>query len=287
MWQRFSERARKVVFYAQEEAQTFGEGYVSTEHLLLGLLRDGDNLACCCLTEMGVSTIRVRAEVEAQLPRGDPRPTQDMTLTPRAKRVIDLAYAEARDLTNNYIGTEHLLLGLVREGDGLAGRVLAKLGVKLDACRQTVATLQGERPRDPAPPPRVATFKPDNTDVLLSFLMGPCLPRHLLLAFIADEEGSVGRAIRAQCKNIGGLQWALWQRILLRPRSLCNPEPKLLAKTLQRAGEEAGAGPVKAEHVFLALITGGTEFGMWVAKYGITVERSRELLMEKPEEKMG
>ncbi len=142
MWQRFTERARKVVFYAQEEAQKFGEGYVSTEHLLLGLVRESDSVAARVLEKLGVSLNRIRAEVEKQLPRGDARPSQDMTLTPRAKRVIDLAYDEARNLNNNYIGTEHLLLGLIREGDGLAGRVLAKLGVELEKARKEVMALQ-------------------------------------------------------------------------------------------------------------------------------------------------
>ncbi len=142
MWQRFTERARKVVFYAQEEAQRFGEGYVSTEHLLLGLVRESDSVAARVLEKLGVSLNRIRSEVEKQLPRGDARPNQDMTLTPRAKRVIDLAYDEARNLNNNYIGTEHLLLGLIREGDGLAGRVLAKLGVELEKARREVMALQ-------------------------------------------------------------------------------------------------------------------------------------------------
>lgn len=142
MWQRFTERARKVVFYAQEEAQKFGEGYVSTEHLLLGLVRESDSVAARVLEKLNISLNKIRAEVEKQLPRGDARPSQDMTLTPRAKRVIDLAYDEARNLNNNYIGTEHLLLGLIREGDGLAGRVLAKLGVDLERARREVTLLQ-------------------------------------------------------------------------------------------------------------------------------------------------
>lgn len=142
MWQRFTEKARKIVFYAQEEAQKFGEGYVSTEHLLLGLVREADSTACRVLEDHGVGLEKVRAAVEAQLPRGDARPNQDMSLTPRAKRVIDLAYDEARYLSNNYIGTEHLLLGLIREGDGLAGRVLATLGVNLEWVRSRVTEIQ-------------------------------------------------------------------------------------------------------------------------------------------------
>ena len=136
MWQRFTQRARPVVYFAQEEAGRLGESYVSTEHLLLGLVREDDSVAAGILDRMGVSLARIRSEIERQVTRGDGRLGQDMQLTPRAKRVIDLAYVEARQLSNNYIGTEHLLLGLIRKGKGLAGRVLAKLNVGLDRTRQ-------------------------------------------------------------------------------------------------------------------------------------------------------
>lgn len=142
MWQRFTERARRVVFFAQEEAGRLGESYVSTEHLLLGLVRENDSVAARILERLGVSLGRIRSEIERQVTRGDGRLGQDMQLTPRAKRVIDLAYDEARQLNNNYIGTEHLLLGLIREGEGLAGRVLAKLGVDLEHTRREVMALQ-------------------------------------------------------------------------------------------------------------------------------------------------
>ncbi len=131
-----------MVFFAQEEAQKFGEGYVSTEHLLLGLVRESDSVAARVLEKLGVSLNKIRTEVEKALPRGEGGKTQEMALTPRAKRVIDLAYDEARNLSNNYIGTEHLLLGLVREGDGLAGRILAKLGIELEKARAEVRALQ-------------------------------------------------------------------------------------------------------------------------------------------------
>lgn len=142
MWQRFSESGRKVVYFAQEEAQAFGEGYVSTEHLLLGLLREPAFTAMRVLARIGIDPNRLRSEVEKDLPRREARPNQDMTLTPRAKRVIDLAFNAAKELRNNYIGTEHLLLGLIREGDGLAGRVLGKMGVRLEAAREAVVAEQ-------------------------------------------------------------------------------------------------------------------------------------------------
>ena len=142
MWQRFTERARRVIFFAQEEAGRLGENFVTTEHLLLGLVRENDSVAARILERMGVSLNRVRSEVERQVTRGDGRLGQDMQLTPRAKRVIDLAYDEARQLNNNYIGTEHLLLGLIREGEGLAARILAKLGVDIERTRREVMGLQ-------------------------------------------------------------------------------------------------------------------------------------------------
>jgi hypothetical protein len=122
MWQRFTERARRVVFFAQEEAARLGENYVGTEHLLLGLVRENDNVAARILEgRLGISLSSIRQETEKQVTRGPGNLGQAGTraaggqLTPRAKRMVDLAYEEARNLSNNYIGTEHLLLGLIRE----------------------------------------------------------------------------------------------------------------------------------------------------------------------------
>ena len=108
MWQRFTERARRVVFFAQEEAGRLGENYVSTEHLLLGMVRENDSVAARILERMDVSLGRIRSEIERQVAKGEGRLEQEVQLTPRAKRVIDLAYDEARSLNNNYIGTEHV-----------------------------------------------------------------------------------------------------------------------------------------------------------------------------------
>ena len=145
MWQRFTERARRVIFFAQEEAGRLGENYVTTEHLLLGLVRENDSVAARILEQMGVSLNRIRQEVERQVTRGDGRLGQDMQLTPRAKRVIDLAYDEARQLNSKHIGTEHLLLGLLHEGQGMAAQVLNDLGVDLERTRQVVSELQGTK----------------------------------------------------------------------------------------------------------------------------------------------
>jgi ATP-dependent Clp protease ATP-binding subunit ClpC len=186
MWQRFTERARRVVFFAQEEAGRLGENYVSTEHLLLGLVRENDSVAARILDRMGVSLGRIRSEIERQVTRGDGRLGQDMQLTPRAKRVIDLAYDEARQLSNNYIGTEHLLLGLIREGEGLAGRVLAKLGVELERTRREVMALQDNDSGTGPPPkqsnrsrtPTLDEFGRDLTELARSEKLDPVVGRH-------------------------------------------------------------------------------------------------------------
>lgn len=187
MWQRFTERARRVVFFAQEEAGRLGENYVSTEHLLLGLVRENDSVAARILDRMGVSLGRIRSEIERQVTRGDGRLGQDMQLTPRAKRVIDLAYDEARQLSNNYIGTEHLLLGLIREGEGLAGRVLAKLGVELERTRREVMALQdndsgmsnpSQKQSNRSRTPTLDEFGRDLTDLARAEKLDPVVGRH-------------------------------------------------------------------------------------------------------------
>jgi ATP-dependent Clp protease ATP-binding subunit ClpC len=190
MWQRFTERARRVVFFAQEEAGRLGESYVSTEHLLLGLVRENDSVAARILERLGVSLGRIRSEIERQVTRGDGRLGQDMQLTPRAKRVIDLAYDEARQLNNNYIGTEHLLLGLIREGEGLAGRVLAKLGVDLEHTRREVMALQDNDSSAGGPPqgganrhhrsrtPTLDEFGRDLTELARNEKLDPVVGRH-------------------------------------------------------------------------------------------------------------
>jgi ATP-dependent Clp protease ATP-binding subunit ClpC len=139
---KFTERARKVLTLAQEEAQRFNHNYIGTEHLLLGLVREGDGVAAKVLANMGVELNKVRSAVEFIIGRGDRMVMGEIGLTPRAKKVIELAVDEARRLNHHYIGTEHLLLGLVREGEGIAAGVLESLGVSLDKVRaQTIHVL--------------------------------------------------------------------------------------------------------------------------------------------------
>ncbi|MGC4106514.1 MAG: ATP-dependent Clp protease ATP-binding subunit [Thermomicrobiales bacterium] len=135
---KFTDRARKVLTLAQEEAQRFNHNYIGTEHLLLGLVREGDGVAAKVLANMGVQLPKVRSAVEFIIGRGDSMIMGEIGLTPRAKKVIELSVDEARRLNHHYIGTEHLLLGLVREGEGIAAGVLESLGVNLEKVRAQV-----------------------------------------------------------------------------------------------------------------------------------------------------
>jgi ATP-dependent Clp protease ATP-binding subunit ClpC len=150
---KFTERARKVLSLAQEEAQRFNHNYIGTEHLLLGLVREGEGVAAKVLSNLGVELNKVRSAVEFIIGRGDRIVLGEIGLTPRAKKVIELAVDEARRLNHHYIGTEHLLLGLVREGEGIAAGVLESLGVNLEKVRtQTIQVLSqssGQHHADP------------------------------------------------------------------------------------------------------------------------------------------
>ena len=148
---KFTERARRVLTLAQEEAQRFNHNYIGTEHLLLGLVREGDGVAAKVLSNLGVELNKVRSAVEFIIGRGDRATTGEIGLTPRAKRVIELAVDEARRLNHSYIGTEHLLLGLVREGEGIAAGVLESLGVNLERVRgETTRILAQAQPQGAA-----------------------------------------------------------------------------------------------------------------------------------------
>ena len=134
-FEKFSERARRVLSLAQEEAQRFNHNYIGTEHILLGLVRETDGVAARVLSSLNVELSKVRSAVEFIIGRGERPSPGDIGLTPRAKKVIELAVDEARRLTHHYIGTEHLLIGIMREGEGVAAGVLESLGVSLDKVR--------------------------------------------------------------------------------------------------------------------------------------------------------
>jgi ATP-dependent Clp protease ATP-binding subunit ClpC len=141
MFERFTDRARRVVVLAQEEARMLNHNYIGTEHILLGLIHEGEGVAAKALELLGISLEAVRQQVEEIIGQGQQAPSGHIAFTPRAKKVLELSLREALQLGNNYIGTEHILLGLIREGDGVAAQVLVKFGADLARTRQHVLHL--------------------------------------------------------------------------------------------------------------------------------------------------
>ncbi|MEV0434729.1 MULTISPECIES: ATP-dependent Clp protease ATP-binding subunit [Nocardia] len=150
MFERFTDRARRVVVLAQEEARMLNHNYIGTEHILLGLIHEGEGVAAKSLESLGISLEGVRSQVEEIIGQGQQAPSGHIPFTPRAKKVLELSLREALQLGHNYIGTEHILLGLIREGEGVAAQVLVKLGADLNRVRQQVIQLlsgyQGKEP---------------------------------------------------------------------------------------------------------------------------------------------
>ncbi len=141
MFERFTDRARRVVVLAQEEARMLNHNYIGTEHILLGLIHEGEGVAAKALESLGISLESVREQVQEIIGQGQQAPSGHIPFTPRAKKVLELSLREALQLGHNYIGTEHILLGLIREGEGVAAQVLNKLGA--DAVQGDPEGLQG------------------------------------------------------------------------------------------------------------------------------------------------
>ena len=184
---RFTERARKVLNLAQEEAQRFQHNYIGTEHLLLGLVREGEGVAAKVLSNLGVELNRVRSAVESIIGRGDRVVLGEIGLTPRAKKVIELAVDEARRLNHHYIGTEHLLLGLLREGEGIAAGVLESLGLSLQEVRAQTMQVLNEHKQ----PVRSCSFCGKQQDQVQRLIAGPgnvCVCDECVAAFSKAPE---------------------------------------------------------------------------------------------------
>lgn len=138
MFERMTDRARRIVVLSQEEARMLNHDYIGTEHLLLGMVHEGEGVAAQALQSLGISLDAVRSQVEEIIGQGPQAPSGHIPFTPRAKKVLELSLRESLQLGHNYIGTEHLLLGLIREGDGVAALILVKLGAELTRVRQQV-----------------------------------------------------------------------------------------------------------------------------------------------------
>src|SRR4030043_365419 len=183
-FKKFSERARRVLTIAQEEARNLNHSYIGTEHILLGLVREEEGVAARVLINLGIGLSKVRSAVEFIIGRGEKPGSNETGLTPRAKKVIELAIDEARQMGHNYIGTEHLLLGLLREGEGVASSVLDSFGITLERARAETAhiltqgTPKARAPRTGSRTPALDQLGIDLTAAARAGKLDPVIGRH-------------------------------------------------------------------------------------------------------------
>jgi len=188
MFERFTDRARKVMALANQEAQRFNHEYIGTEHILLGLVKEGTGAGGVVLRNLDVDLVKVRAEAETLIKPGDEMVTAGkLPHTPRAKKAIEYAIEEARRLDHNYVGTEHLLLGLLRETEGPAAQVLANLGLNAEAVREEVlALLRGEAGEQGDAPAKPRAARKELAEVTRAWPALPEAARRAVLAIVRD-----------------------------------------------------------------------------------------------------
>ncbi len=274
MFERFTERARQVIILAQEEARTLKHGYIGTEHILLGLLREEEGLAARVLESLDITVERVRAQVVRIVGSGEEVTSGQIPFTPRAKKVLELALREALSLGHNYIGTEHILLGLVREDRGVASRILLDFDADSEKIRnEVIRMLSGPGGRRSPEPPGSALRVPDAgqfgiraTAVIdraraeaLASQHGRIDTEHILLALLTGEEedvslrtlhalGLTADAVRAKLdRSACSLDQTTGGEIEFTPRVV-----ELLSNSLREAGRDE-SGFIDDRHILLAL----------------------------------
>jgi ATP-dependent Clp protease ATP-binding subunit ClpC len=216
VFERFTDRARRGVVLAQEEARMLNHNYIGTEHILLGLIHEGEGVAALALESLNISLEAVRQQVEEIIGQGQAAPTGHIPFTPRAKKVLELSLRESLQLGHNYIGTEHVLLGLIREGEGVAAQVLQKLGADLNRVRQTVISLlsgypiaaSGEMPTTGwTPPSETKRWTPASgpTCPWCSMPLEGALGYRNIVAAPDDDEADPISVFLLYCKGCGGI----------------------------------------------------------------------------------
>jgi len=308
-FEKFTERARKVFSLAQEEAQRLNHNYIGTEHLLLGLIREGDGIAARVLTNLGVQLPEVRQAVSDSIGEGKGEVTGDPGLTPRAKKVIELSMDEARRLNNHYIGTEHLLLGLVREEEGVAAGVLEKMGVSLGIARQQVMQVvsrsqsyQQSPPRKPAEP---VTGPAMSTNEMLDkfterartvfelaheeaarFNHNYIGTEHLLLGLVREGDGIAARVLANLGVQLTKVRSAV-EFIIGHGDGLIVGQPGLTPRSrrvIELSMDEArrlNNHYIGTEHLLLGLVREGEGIAAGVLEsLGVSLERVRQSVMQ-------
>jgi ATP-dependent Clp protease ATP-binding subunit ClpC len=201
MFEKFSDRARRVVVLSQEEARLLNHNYIGTEHILLGLVHEDEGVGSQALRSLGIRLDAVRRQVEEIIGQGDSSPSGQIPFTPRAKKVLELALREALHLGHNYIGTEHILLGLVREGEGVACQALVKLGANLPTVRARVlqlvadGTVEGAAGRVPNLSPELVAVLDEARRVAEASGEAQVMPIHLFLAAVEHPDGAANRML--------------------------------------------------------------------------------------------
>jgi ATP-dependent Clp protease ATP-binding subunit ClpC len=196
LFERFTDRAKRVMVLSQEEARMLNHNYIGTEHMLLGLIHEGDGVAAKALETLNISLEAVRREVEEIIGQGQAAPTGHIPFTPRAKKVVELSLRESLQLHHDYIGTEHILLGLIREGDGVAAEILGKLGARLDRVRETV--LQELSRRSRRPPGKFT----EREKIVLALLVQQGMPIGEIATLLDVSEKKVGDIVKAVIEKL-------------------------------------------------------------------------------------
>jgi ATP-dependent Clp protease ATP-binding subunit ClpA len=287
MFDRFTDRARVVMALARKEAQRFNHDFIGTEHILLGLIGEGRGVAAHVLKNLGVEIDQIRREIEKNVQSGPPVVTMgQLPFTPRAKKVLELSMEEANELGHNYLGTEHLLLGLLRENDGVAARVLLDLGLKLEEVRNEVLDLLGAESGNAR---RVAALPGIESELMarageeaLRAGHGFVGTGHLLLALLADDGGNAEGILEdlgAGAERVRGEKEKLARYeldALPGKRLVFSP---LLTGVLQRARRLArflGQESFDSRHLLLALVAEGDSYvARILVQLGLDVEEAR------------
>ncbi|MEK6207827.1 MAG: Clp protease N-terminal domain-containing protein [Chloroflexota bacterium] len=300
---RFNDRAKRVLALAQDEAIRFNHNYIGVEHLLLGLIREGEGVAARALNSLDVDLSKARTNVEFIIGRGDATTTpSEIILSPRTKKVIELAIDEARKLGHGWVGTEHLLLGIVREGGSIGAGVLQSLGVALDTVReQVIATLAQH------PDARTTPARPEISAMAFQSMPHDRLdggarrararayweagraneeeikPHHLLLALVANEEVWIRRVLADAGVDfadlVAGIDSAAPPRQGPRPAGLT--EGRALSDVITRAASfaaERSCASIRNEHLLLAIAAGEGIGATVLTAVGATPQRIREIL---------